>query len=522
MNNLEEKIIRVCKDNQNLFLYILVIGCVLFSYELVNFSLTIDEEIHIRLESAEVTWLKQGRWGMYLLSAMILPNPVIPTIPILIAILFSALAYIVIMRVFQSKNITAQYMAAPFFVGCPTLYYVYHFSTLSYGVGIGFFVSALGYYGYINNNKKIALLSILFFAFAISIYQAFLLFIAVLFLFDMFNRLYFSDNENIKDVLWHAIKFVGIILLSLILYFVITETSYLLFNINNNGYTSGFFNLTNSLAYWEKTIPATIKTMGGHYLGRGAIYGNNILSLAVLFLLTFSVIVVEVLKSERRKVEKINLLLVLLLIIVTPFLLNITNRGFMPTRALIAVPLVISGLVYFGWICSAKYMRYAIGLVAIAVIFQFSIANNKLAFANQLSWKADQQLAFRVQSRIDNLNIQIGAPVSLAVIGVPGKRSKKMFFKSQTVGDSFFSHEGGNIYRIIMFFDTLGISSYKAATLDERREIVGDVSRMPVWPSAGSVAVYNDILVIKFGDYTFRQRHDLCKSQKAKLSICSE
>ena len=163
MNNLEDKFIRLCTDNRNLFFYMLVIGCVLFSYELVNFSLTIDEELKIHQEIANQVWLKQGRWGMYLLSAMILPNPVIPTIPVLIAILFSALAYIVMMRVFQSQNTAAQYMAAPFFVGCPTLYYVYHFSTLSYGVGIGFFVAVLGYYVYRNSNNKIALLSILFF-----------------------------------------------------------------------------------------------------------------------------------------------------------------------------------------------------------------------------------------------------------------------------------------------------------------------------------------------------------------------
>ena len=315
-------------------------------------------------------------------------------------------------------------------------------------------------------------------------------------------------------------KFAGVILLSLALYFVVKEISYLLFNINDNGYTGNFFNFTNTMAYWEKTMPATMKSMGGHYLGRGAIYGNNLFSLGVLFLLTVSVIVTGVLKSSHRKVEKLSLLLVLLLIICMPFLLNITNSGVMPTRSLIAVPLVISGLVYFGWVCSAKRMRYLIGLVAIAVTFQFAISNSKLAFANQLSWEADQNLAFRIQNRIDNLNLKIRKPASLAVIGVPKKRSKKVFFKSQTIGNSFFSHGGGGTFRIIMFLDTLGLPRYKVASMDERRAIIDDVKKMPTWPDAGSIAVYNDVLVVKLSDYSSRQKMDLCKIQKARPDIC--
>jgi len=45
--------------------------CTLFlcyGYEIFNFNLTIDEELHLGYRNAIVDWIGEGRWGMYLLS----------------------------------------------------------------------------------------------------------------------------------------------------------------------------------------------------------------------------------------------------------------------------------------------------------------------------------------------------------------------------------------------------------------------------------------------------------------------
>jgi hypothetical protein len=57
-------------------------------FELFNFNLTIDEEIHA-FSSQAYTWIAQGRWGMFLLNALLIPHPIIPFVPLFVALVFT-------------------------------------------------------------------------------------------------------------------------------------------------------------------------------------------------------------------------------------------------------------------------------------------------------------------------------------------------------------------------------------------------------------------------------------------------
>jgi len=63
------------KNNRTWLGYLFVLSLLSFPYELFNFTLTIDEELHAGydLGGEEIQWVAQGRWSMYLLSYLFPP-----------------------------------------------------------------------------------------------------------------------------------------------------------------------------------------------------------------------------------------------------------------------------------------------------------------------------------------------------------------------------------------------------------------------------------------------------------------
>jgi hypothetical protein len=88
----------------------------------------------------------------------------------------------------------------------------------------------------------------------------------------------------------------------------------------------------------------------------------------------------------------------------------------------------------------------------------------------------------------------------VVVGGVPAKAAGP-FRKLEIFGDSFFdsSHEGGNPWRVTSYLRSLGIETLEPHALEEVPHLRSAIEAMPIWPAAGSVAMVNDMLVIKLG-----------------------
>jgi hypothetical protein len=78
-----EKALQALTSNKNLLIYLFTIGLLAYGADIFNFSLNIDSENHAYEFGAKGGWIAQGRWGMYFLSAVLLPDSVMPFMPIL-------------------------------------------------------------------------------------------------------------------------------------------------------------------------------------------------------------------------------------------------------------------------------------------------------------------------------------------------------------------------------------------------------------------------------------------------------
>ena len=67
-----------------------------YGFELFNLNLTIDEEIHA-FASQDTMWIAQGRWGMFVLNRLLIPYPIIPFVPLFVALLSHVAAVLILL-----------------------------------------------------------------------------------------------------------------------------------------------------------------------------------------------------------------------------------------------------------------------------------------------------------------------------------------------------------------------------------------------------------------------------------------
>ncbi len=98
--------------------YLSTVALACYGFELFNLHLTIDEEVHAYASRSE-EWIQQGRWGMYLLSRFLFPQPVIPFAPLFVALTSHLLAVVVLLHAWGIKDKFATMSAGTIFMGFP-------------------------------------------------------------------------------------------------------------------------------------------------------------------------------------------------------------------------------------------------------------------------------------------------------------------------------------------------------------------------------------------------------------------
>jgi len=448
---------------------------------------------------------------MYILNSLLFPNPIIPFTPLFLTIIFSSLAYIVLINIYPVKNKLSAYIAAPLFIGHPVLYYSLHFSTLNYAIGIGFFFTTIGSYFYIHGSRTQKLTSLLFFSYAISLYQSFLLVIISILLIHTLISMIKKDNYGTPKILLEISKHITVITLSLFIYLIVWKLFLAYYDLKIQ-YINNFVNFTFSVEYALNLLDKISTSIIQHYRGSEKIYGQSIYTLSLATIIPSIIITVKSYSLNSSPIKTLSVLIMLFGIICTPFLLNLSNAGTMPTRSLLAIPIISSLLMYLGWEYGNKAIRIILLIIVTIITLRFSTVNNHFTFINQLNHEADKLLAIRIESRTAHLLTSIEKKYYLEIIGTPIERPSDIFKQYQTIGSSFFSHNGGNMHRIILFMRTLGISHFKATPTKQRKRLMDQIKNLPTWPHKESVAMINNIIVVKLGNYSYQQKLRLCSS----------
>jgi len=485
-----------------------------FAYELFNFSLTIDEELYSGMiqSSDALGWVRQGRWGMYMLVFLFPVNSIIPFVPMLVTLLFSSLSFVVVSRLLSPVFTSRNYIAAPLFLACPTLYYAYQFNTLNYGLGITFFTGALSVYFFTNNTGTIRwVFGVMLMAFTIGVYQAFLPWVITLFSLYLLGEIINNEKVRLKSVG----QFIAFMVISIISYLIISKLFQFALESPPDSYISGFSRWQLSIEYFMQVVRSIWHGMLIYYGGRTAVYYESIYFLSALFLISLSSILFLLFKSKQCFSVKVLGSFLLLFILFMPFSMNIVSGGALPVRAMLAIPLVLSGVIFLSLQISYKPIKLIIIILTISCSFQFFSINSRFAFSDQMNWLADRELSLRILEKMDELQVRLPLKQKsetwpVVLVGKHLWPVSAFMVNKETIGMSFYAWDGGNISRFITFIRTLGAHDYREARLNEQKKVMEKAAKMPIWPDAGSVAIVDNIIVVKLGNYTSPQLHAPC------------
>lgn len=488
--------------------YLVVIGILCYATELTYFSLHMDSELHALDYEAADDWIAQGRWGLYVLNALLLPNTIMPVIPMLLAISGLVAGSLLLLLSLSDKRGFADYIAAPIAVTCPILYFALYYTTIGYGIGIGYAVMCAGFYALTRATRTGFTTATLCFAFATGVYQAFLPLTVVLGGFWLTARVIDRCIQSARQAWQHILVFAAALLASIIVYVAATQLALAWTDIDYaSGYLSGFINYSLTASYLVSSLQSSLITLLNIYTGNGVFYLHQHLTLPLLFLSTLMIVCHQIWRNADTMALRGITCIVLLVALFAPASLLMMNNGAMPARVLFPAATVLAGLVFISLQTQQNIIRWLVASLAIISIYHFVVTNNRFAFTNRMAWEADREFTTALIQRLDRLQQDLPITPSrqripIEIVGTRALPDIPVFEAPDLIGSSVFERVPAEITpRLTLVMRAMGNLDYRAARPDEKLAVFDAARQMPLWPLEGAVAVVNGVIVVKLGDY---------------------
>lgn len=507
-----EKIKSYFKQNSFIVFALLIAAVCGYGFELFNFNLTIDEEIHATYSSAVVAWVTQGRWGMYILNKLFFPHTVIPFAPLFAALVFHIAAALLLFEGWNIKSDPIKIIAGMVFITFPIISYMYTFSTINYGIGAGLFLVAMSLFLYAKLEGKLRLFAVIPAAFSLGIYQGFLPALIVAYLVHILSSWIRSGPPKIGELITVA----GIHILSVAIYGAVQKTILTLGVFQESDYISQYIDIKSIIPDIGTILSRIWGTMVLVYTGGQSLYGINISYLKFFVLLLLLGFIIQVLRTKLALGNKVLIVFLGFSLLFIPFLSGIILQGYLAMRFLVALPVMMMGLTALGMGNAPRLYKVLTAFMALYCIFQFIVSTNNLFGSSHLALQSDRVLASRLFERIDleRSDKNVMEVKYLEVVGYYSNPSTPLIPKNETFGASFFEWDQGHAGRIVLFFKTLGYDDLQAAPMDKRIQMLNYVDSMPAWPEQGSIKIIDGVVLIKFGPYSATQKLSICNSIK--------
>ncbi len=497
------------RENASLVAFLASLAVAAYGFELFNMNLTIDEEVQAFLPYGR-HYISHGRWGLFLLNTFLLPFPIIPFVPLFVALVFHIAAVLMLLHCWDVEAKLDRFVAGALGVAYPGMAYFYMFSISNYAIGIGLFCSALSLYLFAGATGRRRFFSVIPAVLALSIYQAFAVVLAAVFLVWLLASAIRSGRKDIVLRDMAEVVFVG-------------GAAFAMYYLINRGFlavsgtATSYVNQIFDFGYLREHATAVLAGIAGMlrdvYGGSKNIYATEVRIFGAVVALSLFGFLAAVLRSSLKTSQRLIIFLLAVLLLLLPFVVGLFTRGHIPVRFMVALPVVISGLVALGLRAGNRSFRVLLGLAVVYCIFQFVVSINYLNASSHLALQADRMLASHVISRIEDARAAAGLQVLkyLEIVGYRERPVSQLMPKADTFGASFFEWDQGHAWRVIFFLRTLGYYPDVGAMPAERRSrLFETVSAMPRWPAPGSVKVDGDSVIIKFSDYSPFQKKEIC------------
>lgn len=494
---------------QLLAVFAIVVALLTYGYEMTNFSLSIDEEVQSFDSANWLTWISQGRWGMGVLT-YIFPNG-LATMPFLPTFLFAtslALSAVILSNIFTNSREEA-FVFTGIFVSSPIWLHIGEFNTLSWGFALGLIVTAIAI-KYINmRGTQNAVIAGICIGFSLAVYQGlFILYLTAALMICIKNEWDLASKQSssflrrnipiITDVLKSIIVAVVIYFLMnrIFMYLSGSSLAYLNNFVNLSAYTNG-----EAAAASTRVLKQT----------RGLLFGTDptFLGLGFSSLLLFWIGTIFAVKNLLgRGVSIITKTYVFALstgALLLAIFLIILSAGNIPTRALIAFPVLYAALSAFAF----KYIkkgRRLLKLIFCGALFTNIYIANSLFYADHVARQRDLVMATRLIDRIEDVGRGVfGEKIPLVIVGSWQHELGGPALRIEIFGDSFFEHDGGNPGRVAAYLRLLGCRGLLPLPITEIKNELQDIKLRPSWPSKDAIFLTKSAVIVKLSEPSYQQ-----------------
>lgn len=471
-----------------------------YGFELFNFHLTIDEELHAGFRNAIPGWAAQHRWGNYLLSFLI-PTTVVPVVSIFVGLVLIAFSFWQLLTKVYSVDVLTATIASCIAITMPTLPFILAFSTIAYSIGVGFFLILLFGWVLSNDGRYNLLIAAILGGTAIAIYQTFIFVILILVAFSII----LASDEKLGVQLKKGIFSV---LLSLVFYFVADKLILWLGGIKPTEYVEGKINFDLSVEAIQAKVFLSFKNVWDILYVNEKKFGIHHPWQFLLFVLAVLGALYRILmESSRYKYVRIILLIAAIILPIGAEFLS--NRNEAPLRAQIYMPIILLILTGFGVAFSNQAGRLLVHIMTFLLIVNNSVVSNHLFNSAEIAYQLDSRLASNIYDElvVQNL-ISDNTTYQIEIVGKKSWQETNLLFKSEIFGASFFEWGAGSRFRVAHFLTIQGLPTVGASER-ERVKLIPMAQKMPAYPAPGWVALEGNTIILKFGNYTPPQKASL-------------
>lgn len=416
-----------------------------------------------------------------------------------LTILFLYIAVIlwgfVFSNLFQKNDESSQnctWIMGALFVTAPLLAEQFMFTLQSFEVALALNLCALALWLSYKNKK---IYSIMLLAYAIGTYQSFV----VIYIIAAITAFLLSYDFTIwkqkkRIILTQSIICIG----GVALYYIINKLTTVILGISSSQY------LEDSFIAWGKQDFDTILNHCLLYIksvfeGSGIFY-NGMYAVCVISL--FLIMIYKICK--KRKLDGL-LILTMIGYMLSPFLLTIFLGNVEPVRAQFQIPFWI-GCASYIIVSRIQVTKAKLVCCFICAIISFRQANllETLFYTDYIRQRSDERLATQIMDRIYTLGVTETEIENMGIVFVGEKSAllNSSTIKGEMIGKSHFEFGGGGSSStgctnfLIVFLKTEGYE-FRNPSVDEMEEGLMVSKNMPAWPLEGSVAIFNDIVVVK-------------------------
>ncbi len=508
-NKLKEDLKNFLYDNKILigiaiFFLLITFGAFTFFY-----TFGVDSEYAIFVEkSATYRWIAQGRFGIGILKKILNTNQIFPfrnTILSIICIFFNC---VILCKVFKDlikdrNTKLANIIFVILYITLPISAHYMYFTTYNFEVTFAMLLASISIYLFNNlvllnkclfSRKVDMLLAIFLLTGVISFYQAMISVYISLVIISLI--LYLRNNEcTFNKLLKHILKYIVYLGVSLILYYLADKILSLL--VIKESYTSGFFGWKNEEL--KVVIRKIVEYFKEIYLTNG-VYGCFIIKTTLILSIILCIYII--LKKPKNKFVTVLLIISLNFV---PMLLTICLGTCMPYRTQ-QVFLIIIPSVWYLTVMELKNIKikYIVGLIVVLIGFRQSMYINKLFYSNYLRYQYDINVSNQIADRILELEIPNKNDYPIVYLGKIESPDIPNLIKQEVIGYSIYEWDNGNYVRIQALMTMSGEKNKLVyylekdeKTLNKAKELAID---MPVWPNVGSVALKDDMIIVKLSN----------------------